>query len=704
VEQGWRHSGIAPGEGAPFLRQETDNVSAAGHKGGLVGDSAPSFGAVPDGVAASGDLEALRARVLFLEREAHRRQLIEDALKQSEERYRVLVEAMNEGLGVLDDAGSIVYINDRFARMLDRDRQDLLGRSILDFVQPQHRDLFPLAMNAHGGSCQLNFLRKDGQPVAALVSPALLEGPQGEIRGSFAVFTDISKLKEAEKALAEERNVLRMLMDSLPDHIYMKDLQSRFINSNVSHMNVMGVSSMADILGKTDFEFFPHDLADEYYRNEQEVIATGHPLLDKVEQVVHKSGETHWVMTFKTPLHDADGNIAGIIGISRDITELRRAQMALRESEERFRLILENSRDIAYKLNLVTGNYDYVSPSAAAVSGFAPSDIMAMGANGYLQRVHPDDRQKFLKYRNRYSNHGFNNGQPNQVEYRFQHKAGAYRWYAESTAFLWDDGSSPIAEIGTIRDVSQSKEAEQAVLVASRMEATATLAGGIAHEFNNLMVGVLGNAQLLELRASLDDNALRMLRAIGASAQQASELAQKMLAFARGGKYETRIVDMNEVVRNTLQLEKLSFPPRITTETDLSPDLWPITADPVQMSQVVMSLSLNAAEAIKETGKILVATRNVDVDAAYTLGRKGLSEGPHVCLTVRDDGEGMSPDTKARVFEPFFSTKFPGRGLSLAAVYGIVKNHGGYISVSSEPGLGTVMEVYLPAAQAKNRD
>ena len=687
-----------PGEGRLFAAGRQTTALPPVHKGGLVEDSAP-FGTAPNGDAASADLDALRARVLFLEREAHRRQLVEDALKQSEERYRVLVEAMNEGLGVLDDTGSIIYINDRFARMLDRDRQDLLGRSILDFVQPQHRDLFPLAANTRSGSCQLNFIRKDGQAVAALVSPAPLQGPQGELRGSFAVFTDISKIKEAEKALAEERNVLRMLMDSLPDHIYMKDLQSRFINSNVSHMNVMGVHSMADIIGKTDFDFFPHDLADEYYRNEQEVIASGQPLLNKVEQVVHKSGETHWVMTFKAPLHDAEGNIAGIIGISRDITELRRAQMALRESEERFRLILENSRDIAYKLNLVTGNYDYVSPSAATVSGFSPTDIIAMGAQGYLDRVHPEDRQKFLKYRNRYANHGYNNGQSNQVEYRFRHKSGAYRWYAESTAFLWDDGSSPTAEVGTIRDVSQSKEAEQAVLVASRMEATATLARGIAHEFNNLMVGVLGNAQLLELRSSLDDNALRMLRAIGASAQKASELAQKMLAFARGGKYETRTVDMNEVVRTTLQLEKLTFPPRITTETDLSPDLWPITADPVQMSQIVMSLSLNAAEAIKETGKILVATRNIDVDADYTRGRKGLAEGPHVCLTVRDDGEGMSPDTKARIFEPFFSTKFPGRGLGLAAVYGIVKNHGGHISVSSEPGLGTTMEVYLPAAQ-----
>jgi two-component system cell cycle sensor histidine kinase/response regulator CckA len=673
------------------------------YKGGLVEDSGP-FGAVPEGVAAPdgtapADHDALRARVLFLEREVHRRQLAEDALKQSEERYHMIVEAMNEGLGVLDEAGSIVYINDKFARMIDQNRHDLLGRSILEFVQPQHRGLFPLAPNARGASCQLDFVRQDGQPVAALVSPAPLEGPNGEIRGSLAVFTDISKLKATEKALAEERNLLRMLMDSLPDHIYIKDLQGRFINSNVSHMNVLGVTSMAGVIGKTDFDFFPHDLAEEYYRNDREVLDTGRPLLDKVEQVVHKSGETHWVMTFKTPLHDADGNIAGIIGISRDITELRRAQLALRESEERFRLILENSMDIAYKLELASGNYEYVSPSAAAVSGFTPADIMAMGAQGYLDRVHPEDRQKFIKYRTRYASHGYNNNQPNQIEYRFQHKSGAYRWYAESTAFLSDDGSSPTAEVGTIRDVSQRKEAEQAVLVASRMEATATLARGIAHEFNNLMVGVLGNAQLLELRASLDDTSLRMLRTIGASARQAGELAQKMLAFARGGKYETRIVDMNEVVRTTFQLERLSFPPRITTEADLSPGLWPIAADPMQMSQIVMSLSLNAAEAIKETGKILVATRNVDVDAAYTVGRKGLAEGPHVCLTLRDDGEGMSPETKARIFEPFFSTKFPGRGLGLAAVYGIVKNHGGYVGVSSEPGLGTVMEVYLPAAE-----
>jgi hypothetical protein len=268
-----------------------------------------------------------------------------------------------------------------------------------------------------------------------------------------------------------------------------------------------------------------------------------------------------------------------------------------------------------------------------------------------------------------------------------------------------------LAEVGTFRDVTESKHAEEAVRAASRMEATATLAGGIAHDFNNLMVGVLGNAELLQMRLSDSPEAMRMLNTIARSAQQAGELAQQMLAFARGGKYQPRIISLNDIVSDVLRLEERSFPPRIRFEQSLEPNLWAVKADPVQIGQVIMNLSVNAVEAIEDKGKVTIVTRNVAAeeyreprpvaDESAPKRPAGLDRGSYVCLVVSDTGKGMVQETISHIFEPFFTTKFQGRGLGLAAAYGIVKNHGGLVTVSSEVGRGSTFTVYLPTVEGE---
>jgi PAS domain S-box-containing protein len=328
---------------------------------------------------------------------------------------------------------------------------------------------------------------------------------------------------------------------------------------------------------------------------------------------------------------------------------------------------------------------------------------MTMGARGYSRLIHPADRAHVVAYvKNRRSlSPGQADGETSGViEYRAKHKSGEYRWVAQSSTTIWGRGQRPIAEIGTVRDITEGKQAEEAVRAASRMEATATLAGGIAHDFNNLMVGVLGNAELLQMHVAHDADAMRMLSTIAKSAQQAGELAHQMLAFARGGKYEPQLMDLNEVIRNTLRLEEHCFPPRIRIERHMDPRLRSIKADPVQIGQVVMNLSINAVEAIPETGRISITTRNVAVGEAAS-AHPGMIPGPYVCLAVEDTGHGMGPETVAHVFEPFFTTKFQGRGLGLAAAYGIVKNHGGHILVHSEQGHGARFEVFLPAVEDK---
>ena len=246
-------------------------------------------------------------------------------------------------------------------------------------------------------------------------------------------------------------------------------------------------------------------------------------------------------------------------------------------------------------------------------------------------------------------------------------------------------------------DITQRKQAEEAMHRTSRLEVTTTLAGGIAHEFNNLMVGVLGNAELLKMklfeRPDLEDS----LTNICDAAQKAGQLAQQMLAYARGGKYMSEHLSLNDFIHEILRHQERSFPSRIRVDCVLEPQLWTLEADPTQMSQVISNLCANAVESIEDQGEITIKTHNLEVKEGYSCPYPDLKPNHYVSFSIEDTGCGMDSETQSKVFEPFFSTKFRGRGLGLAAVYGIVKNHGGLIKVTSQVDRGSKFEVFLPA-------
>jgi signal transduction histidine kinase/ActR/RegA family two-component response regulator len=253
-----------------------------------------------------------------------------------------------------------------------------------------------------------------------------------------------------------------------------------------------------------------------------------------------------------------------------------------------------------------------------------------------------------------------------------------------------------------VDSVTRLREADrrtaEARAVAARMEATATLAAGVAHDFNNLMTGVMANSELLRRDLSGDPQALETLRTISECADRGGRLAQQLLAFARGGKYQPAVVDLNAVVRDTLRVEAHTVSGDITLRTALADDLKPVEADPTQLAQVVSNLHRNAVEAVGGSGTITISTGNVPTDGERPSALADLPDGRYVAFAVADSGPGMTDDTRARIFEPFFTTKAGGRGMGLAATYGIVAHHGGQIDVQSSPQGGTVFTVYLPAS------
>lgn len=367
--------------------------------------------------------------------------------------------------------------------------------------------------------------------------------------------------------------------------------------------------------------------------------------------------------------------------------ERRQSDQAQRENESRIRATLEAIPDVIMTLDR-DGKVLHVSPAKNMTHLIFNTRMQGKTLDEEL----PGDVALLLKSAIRKT---LDSGETQELEYSLPIGDRLFDFEARFVAI------GPLEALVLIRDITDAKQAEEAMRMASRMEATATLAGGVAHDFNNLMAGVLGNALLVYEDLGPSHPCAEKLNTIAIAAERAGKLSHELLAFARGGKYQPQIADLNQVVEETLLLQKGAFPPGVTLVRESAPDLWPVEVDPTQVGQVIMNLAINAAEAIEGIGEMVFRTFNLDADEAYCKDQRGLIPGKYSCLLVSDTGCGMTEETLRKVFEPFYTTKIQGRGLGLAAVYGIIKNHGGYIHAESAPNEGTTFTVYLPAAEGE---
>jgi PAS domain S-box-containing protein len=281
-----------------------------------------------------------------------------------------------------------------------------------------------------------------------------------------------------------------------------------------------------------------------------------------------------------------------------------------------------------------------------------------------------------------------------------------FHFEPKDQALLENLATQAAVAIKNARLFSETKRLQTQVLESQIMEAIATLAGGVAHEFNNALMGIMGNIELLKMNFSEDEGIDKYLEAMKGSGHRMSRLTDQLLAYAQGGKYQPENLKLDDFVIETLPILGHDFSPTIRVETYFPKDITYIKADHTQMQMVLSAILANSNEAIEDEGLIKITAENKDLDEDFTKKYPGLSlkPGPYVCLTIEDDGKGMDEETRSGIFEPFFTTKFQGRGMGMAAAYGIVKNHDGWISVDSELGKGTVVKIYLPAISAQSRE
>ncbi|MBW1802834.1 MAG: response regulator [Deltaproteobacteria bacterium] len=375
-------------------------------------------------------------------------------------------------------------------------------------------------------------------------------------------------------------------------------------------------------------------------------------------------------------------------------------------SEERYRYLVQSSPDIIYTLD-EKGNFKFINRAVERLLNFKIEQLIG---KHYTSIIYEEDLEKAKWFFNERRT-GDRTATGIKLRLKVGSEGNGLKHYEvrHITIELKSNGiydTSPtekdkrfLGTYGVARDISDRKRLEDQLQQARKMEAIATLAGGIAHEFNNALVGILGNLELLQVELPAIESITKYSETMRDSIHRMAHLTNQLLAYAQGGKYHSKIISLNDFLKDTLLLLKHDINPSIRVETDLSNDTHPIEADITQMQMVLSALINNAVEAMEGKGRILIATRNEEVDENFAKDNPHLKLGPYVRLTVDDDGKGMDEESRQRVFDPFFTTKFQGRGLGMAAVYGVVKNHNGWVSVDSELGKWTTVHIYLPAIE-----
>ncbi len=392
----------------------------------------------------------------------------------------------------------------------------------------------------------------------------------------------------------------------------------------------------------------------------------------------------------------ADGQPEQIRVALSDRTEQKKTEDALKESELRYRSFVENFKGIAFRLH-PEGRPIFYHGAVKELTGYDETQLLDP-TNGWESLIHPEEMFRSVSQRNSLGQCG---EQSLTQEYRIRHADGQWRWVREHIQNICDDSDRPVVLQGIVFDITEHKALQARSFQSRKLEAIATLAGGVAHQFNNALAGLVGNIELLEMELEPDETIGYHIKNMLELSGRMSTLTRQLLAYARGGKYNPCDVELGQLIKGSLELIRHRLPPEIELEVDLAARQDLVSVDTAQLQMVLLALYDNAVEALEKGGRLRISTRETCFSVEDIVDYPNRRPGPYVCLTVQDNGCGMGKETQSKIFDPFFTTKFIGRGLGLSAAYGIIANHNGWIAASSVRGEGTEIRVYLPLLAAK---
>ena len=503
----------------------------------------------------------------------------------------------------------------------------------------------------------------------------------------YAARLTISQHREAKSA--NEAMTHALAMDSAADGISILEKEGQLVYANSAFAKMMRFEQASAMIGKNWREIY----------DERDVALLEDHIRDSLK------GTGKW--SEQVSLNRRDGSRipvemtitvtpqGGVVSVARDISERLKAERAHLETEAKYKMFVEQVAAVSYIAEVgLHGKWHYVSPQVEAMLGYTQEEWLA-GAEDWILHVFEEDHpvietaeQNFMKAR-RF-----------QAEYRIKRKDGRIIWVSDNAVFVPGSESHPLME-GIIVDITERRLLENQLQQARRMEAVGRLAGGVAHDFNNLLTIIKGYVELALNRVTSHPELRGNIQQIADAADRAVTLVRQLLAFSRKQVLKPKVLDLNSIVLNMDKMVRRLMSETVEMTTKVEKHLAAVKADPGQIEQVILNLIVNARDAMPDGGRLWIETKNVELNASFASDQSLIKPGSYVMLSVMDTGVGISPDTLPHIFEPFYTTKESSRGtgLGLSTVYGIVKQSGGHIMVTSEVGKGTTFKVYLPRVE-----
>ena len=748
----------------------------------------------------------------------------EDKLREAELLYHTLFNQSPDGILIIDTKGTIVEFNEAAYRQLGYSREEFKGLHLSDIDPYQSIEEIQASIKKviDTGSDEFEVRHKtktgDIRDVHVITQLMTLSG-----RPVFhTIWRDITEHKRVDKALMELNANLQALINAMPDMVVFKDIQGRYLVVNKAVEVYTGLNREA-LVGKTNDEVLPPDLAEFCRKSDEKSLRSPEPTQAE-EQAADSDGKKMFFDTIKAPVHNGQGNLIGLVAVSRDVTERKRTEEKLKESEQQYRTLFDGSPDAIFIADLETGIILDANSTASRLIGrrqeeiiglhqsqlhppwkgplsretfqqhiretrlqgvthlaenFAlrsdgmevPVEILAQSvtirgkqvllgvfrditerkqieaalqkSERFIRDILETVDEGFIVIDRDYQIRSANKAYINQVKMPLDEVIGMHCYeishrfdkpcyemgeecqvkrtfdtgephtalhihqdkeknliYVETKAYPLKDASGhTISAIEIINNITEKKKLEDQLRHSQKMEAVGQLAGGIAHDFNNILTAIIGYGSLLKMKMGDDDPLKNYLLQMLDSAQRAANLTQGLLAFSRKQVISPTSVHLNKIIENVEKLLRRLIGEDIEMKVILADDDLTVLADSGQLEQVLMNLATNARDAMSEGGCLTIRTGMAVLDYEFVKVHGFGKPGPYAFIFVTDTGAGMDGKTKERIFEPFFTTKEVGKGtgLGLSIAYGIVKQHNGYITCSSEPGKGTEFRIYLPA-------
>ena len=611
-----------------------------------------------------------------------------DALRASEIRYRRLFEAARDGILILDAiTGDITAVNPFLAQLLGYSREEILGKKLWELgpfqnIKRGKIKFHELQTQEYIRYDDLPLETSDGRSIdVEFVSNMYLSDNQQVIQCNIRDITERKLIEHAQRT-SDERYLA--LFEYAPDGILIADHESRYVDANPAMCRMLGYSRheliglhATDIVDPSEVAHIAPALAriietEEYHRE---------------WRFRRKDGSTFAAEVIATAI--PNGNLVAMV---RDVTDRHDADEALQRTEWRMRFALHNAQVGIWDMDYVTGVLQW-SDVLEQQYGLQPGTFGGT-FDAFVHCLHPDDRASVIET----VQAATATGSDFTVLHRALRPDGTVRWLSGAGRTFLDERGLPVRAVGISQDVTERHVLEAQFQQAQKMEAVGRLAGGIAHDFNNLLTVILGFCELL-LGGDEDDEARTFdVTEIQKAATRAAGLTSQLLAFSRKQIIEPRVLDLNGILDDMRPMLARLIRENVKIVLGLPPRLGCVKADRGQVEQVVLNLVVNAQDAMPHGGTLRIDTANIDLDEPYAAAHRDLNAGPYVRLTVTDTGIGMAADVMQHLYEPFFTTKEPGKGtgLGLATVHGIVARHGGAVTVYSEVGSGTSFTVYFP--------